>query len=477
MALPTVVINSSGSNTLASGAGPATAVTGTAAATHSNTTVNITDAVALGGVATDGSAVLWVNSSSGRQFSKITAITGSSGAWVVTVSNAYGVTDAADSWAIGGKRATMAGSTQLFSDWQLGWTVDVQTGETTSASIVLTPPTTDGQTSPPILTSTTYTTWGTQPIIQTATNSTALFKLVGGSGLIIQNLYFKCTAGTPGDGFDPNSGSTVNDIEWINCIFDGWALAINFNASNAILVNGGLEHCEVKNCTWNSGSHLGAVVLHGNGSGTSSLVNCYFHDNKQVALLDSSVNVIEGCVFANNISTGGQSAIEMSVYANVIRNNTFYNTGNGTSNGCWLISFGGGTVSTIIHESNLYYGNPGYGPAVNSSGQPATWLNRNNAYGSNNGNNTGLNRSGVPVGMGDVALTANPFVSTVTPDYGLNGTAGGGTACKAAASTVPNASANGAGDIGAIPSGGGGSGGGTAPVAYGGNFRGGFCNG
>src|SRR5262245_57151438 len=72
MSLPIIQINNStGSDTAASGAGPATALTGTLAATHANTTANITDAVDLSGVATDGSAALWVLSSSGRQFSKI----------------------------------------------------------------------------------------------------------------------------------------------------------------------------------------------------------------------------------------------------------------------------------------------------------------------------------------------------------------------------------------------------------------------
>src|SRR6478752_5150421 len=124
MALPTVVINSAGSDSAASGAGPSTALTGSLAATAASTTVNITDVVNLSGVAVDGSAALWVSSSSGRQWSKITAISGSSGAWVVTVANAYANTESGRTWGIGGKRATCAGSPQLFVDWGLGWIID-----------------------------------------------------------------------------------------------------------------------------------------------------------------------------------------------------------------------------------------------------------------------------------------------------------------------------------------------------------------
>jgi len=55
-------------------------------------------------------------------------------------------------------------------------------------------------------------------------------------------------------------------------------------------------------------------------------------------------------------------------------------------------------------------------------------INANNAYGSN----TNGARNGIPVGTNDVTLTANPFNNAGSGDFSLNGTAGGGAACKGA---------------------------------------------
>jgi hypothetical protein len=78
----------------------------------------------------------------------------------------------------------------------------------------------------------------------------------------------------------------------------------------------------------------------------------------------------------------------------------------------------------------------------------------NCAYGAN----VTAARRGFSAGTGAITLTGSPYVSS--SDFGLNSTAGAGAACKAVALAIPNATANTAGDIGAVPSGGGGSGGG-----------------
>src|SRR6185436_2089858 len=91
MAFPTMLFNSStGSDTLASGAGPGTAITGTAARSvaASNRSIGFYGATDdLSGVATDGSAVVFLNVATAgqRNFSSIAAVkhtrqTGSAGA-------------------------------------------------------------------------------------------------------------------------------------------------------------------------------------------------------------------------------------------------------------------------------------------------------------------------------------------------------------------------------------------------------------
>jgi hypothetical protein len=460
---PTVVINSStGSDTLSSGAGPVTAINGTAAATHANTTVNITDAVDLSGVSTAGGAVLWIASSSGQQFAAITAISGSSGAWVVTVGHAFANTESGKSWAIGGKRATLAGSAQVLQDWQLEWKVDQQTGESISSPIVITAPSPSGSAAAPTLTSTTFTTWGTQPLIQTATKSQVMFKF-GTNATIIKNLAFKSTAATPATCFQA-FGATGTSPVWQSCIFDGFLMAIDgSNGAQNDYRNAIVENCEVKNCTGAHGvpnNQSGAISLtSGSTAGIGVISNCYLHGNS-CAIYGNNL-MVESCVIANN-----SDSVAVSIASNtspapttVVRKNSFYANGT-TGTDAGAVQFRG--TCPLIHENNIYYGNTGYGFAITGGNLPFSMINRKNAYGNNNGGGTGLDRDRLPAGDGDITLTANPWVSTSTPDWGLNSTAGGGASCKAVAIGVPNATVNPAGDLGAIPSGGGATGGGGA---------------
>ncbi len=451
-AFPVIKINSStGSDTTASGAGPSTLITGVLAATHTNTTVNITDAVALGGVALDGTAALWVSSSSGRRWSKITNITGTSGNWVVTVGAAYGNTESGRTWGIGGKRATAAGSAQLFAgDWGVGWWVDQQTSETISSTITMTAPAADGTNPPPLYTSTTTTTtWGSQPVIDSTTNSLAIFKAAT-VGIAVANLAFKQTSGTPGYAFQAAPGSG-GDISWTGCIFDGFNMALDGSAGiGGFFTKAIIQGCEVKNCTGTS-----AISFNNAGTGDEGqVIDCYCHNNVGVYFGGSSSAagaMIVGNVFANNT---GAPTVQIGTGNTLIKNNTFYNCGSGTTSGAIATSVT--TPGSLTHENNIYYGNPGYGLVVSASTLPPTFVNRNNAYGGNNGGGTGLDVKLISYGPGDVTGISNPFVSS--SDFGLNNTAGAGALCRGAATGVPNASANTAGDLGAIPSGGGGSG-------------------
>lgn len=144
MAYPVILVDSTDANksdTACSGAGPSTAKTGSAASVGGTaTSVSITDAVDLSGVATDGSACLYyADTTAGhRRFDRITGISGSSGAWTVTVANGYTTSTGPFSWAIGGVRATIAGSVSLLlfnnntaaGDAMPGWVVEMKSGHT-----------------------------------------------------------------------------------------------------------------------------------------------------------------------------------------------------------------------------------------------------------------------------------------------------------------------------------------------------------
>ncbi len=462
-AFPVVKINSStGSNTAASGAGPSTALSGTAAATASSTTVTLlVDNPNLSGVATDGTACLWVGSSSGRQFSKITNVNNTAGVKTVTVANAYANTESGKNWGIGGKRLSAAGSSQVFADWGLGWWVDQQTNETISSSITVTAPTPDQVTSAPLFTSTTTTnTWGSQPVIDSTTNSLVMFK-IGTTGLSIANLSFKQTSGTPGVAMQALAGLAVG-VSWSGCIFDGFSQAID--CSNAVSHTQDrciVEGNEIKNCTGASGGTC-AVAMNINGSGEwAQIINNYFHGNVGSLILGSSGSgitggVLEGNVFANE--SGSSGPIQIAFGNAVIKNNTIYNCGSGTSAAA-ITNLSSASYDSLTLENNIFYGCPGYAIAGTNT-IPATFINRNNAYGGNNGGGTGLDRTNFPAGASEVALLVSPFNSST--DYGLNSAATGGALCKGAAAGVPNASANPSGDLGAIPSGGGAASGGFA---------------
>jgi len=76
-------------------------------------------------------------------------------------------------------------------------------------------------------------------------------------------------------------------------------------------------------------------------------------------------------------------------------------------------------------------------------------VSHNNAFGANASGSVGWVAS-----PGDVTLTADPFTNSAAGDYSLNGTAGGGAACKGAG--APGAFAGGTStgslDIGPVQS-------------------------
>jgi len=142
-AFPTILfLNGTGSDSSASGAGPSTALTGTAGTTDgAGTTVTLDSGTDLTNVATDGSHVIYlVDPTAGhRNFAAINGKAGSGGATpTVTVEQAFSATVGPFSWAIGGIRATIgsASSRLLFDnntgngDAMPGWTMQMQSGHT-----------------------------------------------------------------------------------------------------------------------------------------------------------------------------------------------------------------------------------------------------------------------------------------------------------------------------------------------------------
>jgi hypothetical protein len=122
--------NSTGNDTTASGMGSAN-VYGTGA--------SITSASAIvTGINTTGVAagdLLWVQSSTGRQFSIIASVDSGT---QVTCDNNFDVTESSRTWAIGGKRATLdnADSRNMFRYFKQGWIVELETDQSISSPLI-----------------------------------------------------------------------------------------------------------------------------------------------------------------------------------------------------------------------------------------------------------------------------------------------------------------------------------------------------
>lgn len=147
MPFPIILVDSTdgaASDSAASGAGPTTALTGTSAS-YAAAVVTLDGTPDLSGVVDTGAHVLYLVTSTGVRFFKITAV--DNGADTVTVTPSPAGTASGLSWAIGGVRATIAGteSKALFDrggaagDALPGWTVQMQSGhaETIAATFDL----------------------------------------------------------------------------------------------------------------------------------------------------------------------------------------------------------------------------------------------------------------------------------------------------------------------------------------------------
>lgn len=453
-------VNGTTGNTV-SGAGPATAIHGTAAS-FSGSVVTLDGSPDLSGFTTGWG--LFLLTSTGRQFFDLSSA--DNNAKTVTCVTAPLGTATGRTWAIGGKLKNLddTNSKQLLgTDFKDNWTMDIlQTGTNyvLTAALAIKVPTSTVTASTP---ATVKSSSATRPLITTATNSINLFNLTSSDPIQFRHLAFsntagtKGTAGSTGNAITPVSGG-LNGLSVDDCTFDGFVSAImvdnvtNFGTNRIVLTQ-----CEIKNCTDKAIS-----AQFSTGNSVFHMDHCNIHDNTGVgvSLQNAGGGFFEAnfCTFENN--SKGTTTVSNSTFANAVftyTNCTFRgNTGPG-------IDLPGSQFVLIAHD-NIFDSNGDYGikmsatEAAFDSGtiQPILFK---NAF-RNNTNGTILNG---PPTWNDVAPSVSPFNSST--DSGLNATATGGPVCKAAASVAPNATANTAGDIGAIPSGGGATAGGVSKLA------------
>lgn len=356
MAYPNIVFNNStGSNTQASGAGPTTALHGTGASTTASAnTVNLSvDSPDLSGVATDGSACLWVQSSSGRQFNKITAV--DNGTKVVTCQDNFANTESSRTWAIGGKRSTLdnADSRNLGTDFHDNWTMEIQyTGtDYTLSTTAFTLASSDSA-------ARYFTIAGTgnsRPIVRQTSDVACIKGHFGGTGgdssylsisfLTIQNSNGSKTAA---DGIyaDLNTSLAIS-----NCIIGDATnqLHIGINATYSLYIT--VVDTEIKNCTGNG--------IDVSGSTAFKINSCYIHNNLYGLVSNtggSNPFIIYNNIITNNTNIGLYlHQVNYATYPSIIIFNTIDNNG---SDG---ISFNNYASYIVFILNNQVTNNGGYG--------------------------------------------------------------------------------------------------------------------
>jgi len=364
MALPVILVHSSGSDTAASGAGPSTALTGTAAS-YATATVTLDGSPDLTNVATDGSHVLYLVTSSSTRFFKITAKDNS--AKTVTVTPNPAGTSSGLTWAIGGKRASInsTSSRLLFEqaasangDALPGWTIELSSGHTETITSRITWRRSGDTTSGPILLR--GEAGGTRPVL-TANFDDICFNVRNG----YQQMRFiefvhtgTATAATAIDmGGSTGPGALFDDLKMIT----GWRKGFNQ-----------VIGCTIIGCT--IGNTSNDAISNTNSTDGTRFINNYIYSAGAAGIVLNGAagvqvvtgNIISGCTtqgIQDNCSRGDQSG------GVVIANNDINACGGSTISGyVRTTSASNGSISSLVLVNNYFRSNGKYGIEFLTSG-------------------------------------------------------------------------------------------------------------
>lgn len=420
MALPTIVYNAStGSDTAASGAGPGTAVTGTAAAHtggSASTTITLTNSPDLSGVATDGSAAIWLNTTAGtRHLSKITAV--DNGADTVTVEDSFTIASgSAVNYAIGGKRAGPQNDTSRrdLLDGKAGWIFEYENGTYTwtAAQDITVGDATNG----PL---TVRAASGASP--EFAVSGTIhLFALGTSSCVVIRGISFTPSASRYAILLNAASNTAV--IE--NCKFH-----VDGDTSVGISVLSTAAYVSIRNCYFeNSNGVSGGSGISFAGTRYHATISCCEFDGCDTYGIDlNSGTALSSVMIDRCLIYGGEFdgiRIQSNIFDRVyISHCTLHDN---ASDGIDITS--AAAIEHLITVYNcLFTSNGAYGLKGPTNADFNTFSNYNAFY-----NNTSGARQNCSAGANDVTLTGDPYTNAAGKVFTLNNTASAGAACRAA---------------------------------------------
>lgn len=391
MPLPSITFNATtGSDTAASGAGPASAVTGPAAA-HTggvaSTTITLVNSPDLSGVAVDGSAVLWLQTASGRQFSKITAV--DNVARTVTAEDVFTIASAsAVAYAIGGTRATIghADSKKVFLDAKPGWTITTETDQSYATAMNL------SASGDPAIGPIVFRGSGATRTLSQGNNAPGVN--VTGSSWVFRSLRFVNTSATKtaASGIKLSAQLTVRDCT-LGDPTSRLNLGVEHNSGVLTLVN-----CEVRDC-----------LSHGISSSAATTIlirSCFIHANGGAGIsatansdLDLRDNIIAANTGTGIVKSGGTGVNLHQIIGNTVHGNG----GDGLD-----ISTATADALGLVVINNNFTGNGGYG----FRGQAAIDAMADDVGYNNYGTGTTANTLGA-----SIAFTAGPGSLAVDPAY------------------------------------------------------------
>ena len=406
---PILFNSSTGSDTAASGLGPASAVSGSGASTTGASAV-VTGVVTTGVSAGD---LLWVQSSSGRQFSIVASVDSGT---QVTCDDVFDNTESSRTWAIGGKRATgvqNVDSRRLFeTDTSAGMIFEFASSHVeTSVPFVNT--TVAGTTSLPI-TMRAESGYTTRPKFSGSTGSGAVWFDINNDYWHLDGLEFATDVGATSIAYvcATRAKGSARD-----CVFDA---------------DGRHPHClycprtALMNCTFKGAT---STALSNFGSAQVRIDACVFQDCADgFSLTLGAGYVITRCIFKDMTGRAIYRVGSNDEFRNyTIRDCIFEGCGTGFSHtGTLVNSIYPSTVSGCIFSGNT--------TAVEFSTMTEevkkVYLWENNAFFSNTTDTAGATH------LDKISLSSDPFADAANSDFSLNSVAGGGAVLRASTQTV-----------------------------------------
>jgi len=403
MATPTIQVNNStGSDSQASGAGPATALFGTSAS-YTGSVFTLDGTPDLSGVATDGTHVIWVATASGRQWFDINAK--DDGADTVTVTDAPTGTSTGLTWGLGGKRSTIdaASSRLAFSEWKDDWIIKIEytgTDYTLSASAL-------NIVAPTIYDTVTIRgTGATRPTITQTAAVTAFDLITRQFTIFFEFLKIENSHASGGIGID-FSHSMTGVIK--DCVIGD---ATNQLTSGIISSFGVTERldiidCEVAHCTSN-----GVQMQRG-----CRAFGCWIHDNDGRGLYIGAGGNEQLYIFHSIVADNGSDGIYMVTQGGqlwVMNCTIDRNTGDG------IDVTNGSSQATPILVNNIVSNNGGYGFNSDNAGRFQAMVDGNLWY-----NNTSGDVLNLTKGDNDTSGSDPDFTDSANDDYSLSATSPG----------------------------------------------------